>query len=369
MQKILLLYTPGDMHGEAVRWSLRSRDIECDVWHLSEFPAHRSASIYVSGEGIRHGRFGVSPGDGRLDKYDVIWMRRKGVPTLASDLHNADRAFAKHEANIFIQNLRAVAGHEATHWINEPSAAARANHKLRQLIVARQCGFDIPPTLVSNDADDVVSFAQKHGPHIVMKPFGGAQWQDKVSGAMSYSLTTELSAEDLSNRRSIEVAPAIYQKRVDIQFELRVTAFGGQLLAARINSQERGRATDWRHDVNYGDMPIHAFTLPAEVADRCLELLKALGLKFGCLDLAVTQDNQYVFLEVNEAGQFLWVEEMDIKIPLLREFSRYMAGLAGVHDAFEDISYAQFMDSDAFETAMAALEATTNPAGELLSVE
>ena len=34
-----------------------------------------------------------------------------------------------------------------------------------------------------------------------------------------------------------------------------------------------------------------------------------LGLVFGCLDLVVTPEGEHVFLEVNEMGQFLWLEE------------------------------------------------------------
>ena len=49
--------------------------------------------------------------------------------------------------------------------------------------------------------------------------------------------------------------------------------------------------------------------------------MRMLGLAFGCIDLIVTPQGEYVFLEVNEMGQFLWVEQREPACPLLRAFA------------------------------------------------
>jgi glutathione synthase/RimK-type ligase-like ATP-grasp enzyme len=49
--------------------------------------------------------------------------------------------------------------------------------------------------------------------------------------------------------------------------------------------------------------------LPAEVARRCVALTRALGLAYGAIDLVLTPEGRYVFLEINPAGQYLWIEE------------------------------------------------------------
>jgi glutathione synthase/RimK-type ligase-like ATP-grasp enzyme len=49
--------------------------------------------------------------------------------------------------------------------------------------------------------------------------------------------------------------------------------------------------------------------LPVETADRCRRLVGALGLTYGAIDLIVTTEGDYVLLEVNPAGQYLWLEE------------------------------------------------------------
>jgi glutathione synthase/RimK-type ligase-like ATP-grasp enzyme len=41
-----------------------------------------------------------------------------------------------------------------------------------------------------------------------------------------------------------------------------------------------------------------------------LKLTKLLGLEFGAIDLIRQPDGEYIFLEINGNGQFLWAEEL-----------------------------------------------------------
>jgi hypothetical protein len=48
---------------------------------------------------------------------------------------------------------------------------------------------------------------------------------------------------------------------------------------------------------------------PNDVADKLRALMRRLGLVYGAIDLRLTEDGRYVFLEINPAGQFLYVEQ------------------------------------------------------------
>jgi glutathione synthase/RimK-type ligase-like ATP-grasp enzyme len=50
-------------------------------------------------------------------------------------------------------------------------------------------------------------------------------------------------------------------------------------------------------------------TLPAEVLTSLQELMKAFDLRFGVIDMALTPNGEYVFLEVNPTGQWQWLEK------------------------------------------------------------
>lgn len=56
---------------------------------------------------------------------------------------------------------------------------------------------------------------------------------------------------------------------------------------------------------------------------QCFTLLDELGLVFGCFDFVVTPSEDHVFLEVNEMGQFLFLERY-CGLPLLDAFSEFL---------------------------------------------
>ena len=61
---------------------------------------------------------------------------------------------------------------------------------------------------------------------------------------------------------------------------------------------------------DYGGMWHHAVhALPKKIATACVDLTAALGLCFGAIDLLVTPDGRYVFLEINPNGQWAFIEE------------------------------------------------------------
>ncbi len=45
---------------------------------------------------------------------------------------------------------------------------------------------------------------------------------------------------------------------------------------------------------------------------------------FGAIDIVVTPTGEYVFLEINQMGQFLWLESLNPDFRLLDIFIRFM---------------------------------------------
>ena len=39
-----------------------------------------------------------------------------------------------------------------------------------------------------------------------------------------------------------------------------------------------------------------------------MQLVEKLGLCYGAIDMVLTPDGRYVFLEINPNGQYLWIE-------------------------------------------------------------
>lgn len=71
-------------------------------------------------------------------------------------------------------------------------------------------------------------------------------------------------------------------------------------------------------------MPASAIELPPQVRSRCRRLMQRMDLVFGCFDFIVTPEGEWVFLEVNEAGQFLFLESWCPELPMLDMFCAFL---------------------------------------------
>jgi len=60
---------------------------------------------------------------------------------------------------------------------------------------------------------------------------------------------------------------------------------------------------------------MESVALPSLVETKIKMFMKRIGLRFGCLDMIVTPEGEYVFLEINPNGQWYFVQlrtEMEI---------------------------------------------------------
>jgi glutathione synthase/RimK-type ligase-like ATP-grasp enzyme len=66
--------------------------------------------------------------------------------------------------------------------------------------------------------------------------------------------------------------------------------------------------------------------LPDDVVGALLRLLKAAGLRYGAVDMRRTPDGRHVFLEVNPAGQWRFVEQVTGQ-PITAAMARLLTAL------------------------------------------
>ncbi len=95
----------------------------------------------------------------------------------------------------------------------------------------------------------------------------------------------------------------MFQEEIAGPSDVRATVVGERVLAARIES-----SSDHVDSRLSPDAPCEPWSLPDDVHEALLRTMDALGLVFGTVDLKITHENDYVFLEVNPQGQFLYVK-------------------------------------------------------------
>lgn len=324
MTDILICSRQGDVHAEAVAWGLEALGRPATVWRSGDFPAEQSLSIQFDNTGPARHR--IVGGGESLDLASVrtVWNRRVQPPRLSPDLHADDVRFAQDQCGQHLEGFLTTACPDAL-WVNRPAAARQDLNKPLQLRWARTAGLRIPPTLLSNSPDDIEAFFEANGGDVVFKPYKGGVWADDTGKAgVRVNFTTSVSRDDLKNRQALSYCPGIFQARIDKAFEVRVTAMGQSLFAVRIDpADDRAGALDWR--ATGRTLKLSVVDLPVDVADKLRALMVDAGLVFGCFDLIVTPGGDYCFIEVNQAGQFLWQEEHLPDLPLLDAMCRFLA--------------------------------------------
>ncbi len=192
-------------------------------------------------------------------------------------------------------------------WLSPPWALNFEKSKIRQLAVARQLGMKTPETLFTNDAAQALAFARRHG-QVALKTLGARGFAQ--AGEYRVFFTTMIDADSLEKERDgISQSMNFLQEVIPKAYELRVTVVGSRIFSARLDSQSAASLAkaDWRR-VDPDQIPYSEEPLPASLEHQILRFLDSFGISFGCFDFVVTPSQEYVFLECNGNGQWLWIE-------------------------------------------------------------
>ena len=185
-------------------------------------------------------------------------------------------------------------------WLGSPRTASP--NKPQVLRHAARVGLAIPATLITTERAAVVEFAARHGA-IISKPV--AETILLTGGGATHALYTSVVPPDLIARLPERFPPTLFQELLAKRYELRVFYLDGESHAMAIFSQCDPRtAVDFRRYNHERPNRCVPYLLPAETGRRIRELMDALELDTGSLDLVRTSDGREVFLEVNPVGQF-----------------------------------------------------------------
>jgi hypothetical protein len=241
-----------------------------------------------------------------------IWYRRPVPPVPSAAIEDpAAYEFALAESQAAIDGIwRNI----DCFWVSHPDNLRKAELKLYQLKVAAQVGFRLWPTILTNNPETAQAFYHSQDGKVVYKPLQrGRLVRDETVSLIYTNPVGPLEAERLGQ---VMYAPSLLQRYVPKRVEIRVTVIGAKVFAVEIHSQD---CVNSLHDWRRGETALlrhELHTLPSGVKSKCVTLVRALGLAFGAIDLILTLDGEYVFLEINPNGQWAWIQQLCPEIPL-----------------------------------------------------
>ena len=184
----------------------------------------------------------------------------------------------------------------------------RRLNKTFVLIQAQQCGLKIPDTIISNNRKAIQTLPKTKKITKCMGDGLTIEFPDHKR----YLLSTNVISDHQINLLPEYFFPSILQSYIDKFIELRIFFIDNQFFASAIFSQDSEMTKiDFRLNVIYS-LPCRMvpYTLPVSIKNKLKKLMKQIGLNTGSIDMIVSPDNEYYFLEVNPFGQYGWVADL-----------------------------------------------------------
>jgi len=238
-----------------------------------------------------------------LSKLKVAWIRRPEV-AFGKPIDGISR-FILSEVKALLACLYSI---PTITFINENFDAARAKTKFQQLIHASQAGVRVPRTIITNSPEAAAAFVKESASALIVKSVYTSNFDHEATKHGVFS--RKISSKDLLEKIDLVAnCPTQIQDYIDKQFELRVTVIGERAFAVKIDSQANDLTkVDWRKFTLIN--PHSVFELPKRISDFCVEFIRGQKLVYGAIDFIVDNNDDFIFLENNPSGQYLWLEEL-----------------------------------------------------------
>ncbi|MGY1632604.1 MvdC/MvdD family ATP grasp protein [Geodermatophilus sp. SYSU D01186] len=312
---MLVITNDHDEHADAVIEELDRRAVPVFRFHPEEFTDAASISMEIcngriDGE-IRNARQ-------RVAFHDICaaWYRRSRA--LFAPLPSLNVLYGDVENFVRVQSSATLSGLYAglqTLWVGQPSKLRQAEVKAVQLAEAGKAGLTTPQTLISNDPERATAFIEAlGGVDCALKPLIATR-VDGEEGAR-LPLTTILPRGHALD--SVALSPSVFQPYIEKAYELRCVVMGEKIFTAKLDSQGcESTRMDWRAGALEEEEPDYeVFDLPERVQAGLHRLMRSFDINFASIDMIVTPAGEFVFLDLNPNGQWLWLEE-ELGLPLV----------------------------------------------------
>jgi RimK-like ATP-grasp domain len=176
--------------------------------------------------------------------------------------------------------------------VNRPSAMVSNSSKPFQAKLLRDFGFRVPDTIITTDPQAVAEFRERHR-RVVYKSISSVR-----------SIVSELTDKKMSRIGDVCWCPTQFQELVP-GTDYRVHVVGDEVFASKIETE----AVDYRYSARQNcDIDIRAAVIPDEVAQRCTEASREMGLAVSGVDLRRTADGEWYCFEINPSPAFTFYQ-------------------------------------------------------------
>ncbi len=310
-QGILLISNKQDPHTDRLVSLLKTRQQQ-HIIRLNTEDFRKNRIIITPSKG----NWSIQTPEGRTistEQIQKVFVRR--ISSINVDnIHPDYQVFAKDEAKTILDALPTLLSD--AQWMDTPQRRDFASNKIIQLLTAQNCDLLIPETLITTAGAIAINFTKNH--RTIYKTLHKPAIDFGRRGVGIVHTTILKPLDPVVFERMVSVTPTLLQEYIEKQFELRIHYVAGKIISIKIDSQAHPLGkTDWRK-ANFDELKYSIHDLPESIIAKIKLLMKRLHLKFGIIDMVVTPENGYVFLEVNPNGNWLWLEK-NLNTPIVSQ--------------------------------------------------
>ncbi len=253
-----------------------------------------------------------------LNDVHAIWFRRNwpNAAPLPDLLDRSKKARSAQECETAFFDILSLL--DKPYQLNKPEHHQKANRKIIQLEAASRLGLPLAPSLVSNDIDQIALFQNTEN-KIITKTLSA--YLSQYGLAKDFAFTQKVKHINDNNLSHIRYTPQIFQSEIDKIKEYRLIILGDKHYIGSIEIKNPDQSPiDWRDPKAIQDAEWKRDTLPEALIKKSKQLLKALNLEYGALDIALDKNNQLWFFEINPGGEYGWFER-DLGYPISKDIA------------------------------------------------
>jgi len=275
----------------------------------------------ISGEGIlfRNTRTGELV---NLNEASACWWRRNGISqqTFCGTALPQRLTAGDIDLSPFVHGPKNLISREArdlTEFIYESVYQScqinlgRPVFNLNKLIVlkkAEAAGLTVPGYQVITNTRELKNIHAESARYVSKAISNGIY--DEIENKRFYTYTEQIDNEWFEDEPDVSLYPSLAMELIEKKAEVRSFFIAGKFFSMQIKSQSSQQTSvDFRKYNIIKPNRTDLFKLPSPVEDKLEVLFDSVGLNCGSVDLIITKNNDYVFLEINPVGQYSMVGE------------------------------------------------------------
>jgi len=178
--------------------------------------------------------------------------------------------------------------------------------KIYNLYIAKKIGLTIPETYVVSSKSELKKLTNNVKKYVTKSYDLGININTK-----KYILTNPYTEDiSLDNYDVMDdfFHPSYLQEKINKKYELRIFFINDIFFSLAIFSQTHsGTMTDFRKENSSTPIRMIPYVLPTKIKNKLIQFLACINLRNGSIDMIVTKNNKFIFLEVNACGQSFFV--------------------------------------------------------------